>query len=51
MLSERDLQLLTAFVDGELTRRERKVVLRLLHRSSQARSVLQELQECMKYLR
>jgi hypothetical protein len=45
MLSERNLQLLTAFVDGELTRRERKLVMRLLNRSSQARSVLQELQE------
>lgn len=45
MLSERNLQLLTAFVDGELTRRQRKLVMRLLNRSSQARSVLQELQE------
>ena len=45
MLSERDLQLLTAFVDGELTKRQRKVVLRLLHRSSEARSVLQDFQE------
>ena len=51
MLTERDLELLTAFVDGELTRRERKAVLRLVHRSSQARSVLQELQECAHRLR
>ncbi len=51
MLSERNLQLLTAFVDGEMTRRQRKLALRLLHRSSQARSVLQELQEGAHRLR
>lgn len=45
MLSDAHLQLLTAFVDGELSRRQRKAVLRLLHRSSEARSVLSELQE------
>jgi hypothetical protein len=45
MLSERDLELLSAFVDGELSRRERKAVLRLLNRSSEARSVLQDFQE------
>jgi hypothetical protein len=45
MLSEKDLELLTAFVDGEMTRRQRKAALRLLHRSSEARSVLQDFQE------
>jgi anti-sigma factor RsiW len=51
MLSEHDLELLTAFVDGELTRRQRKAVLRLLHRSSEARSVLQDFQENAHRLR
>jgi hypothetical protein len=45
MLSDRHLELLTAFVDGELTRRQRKSVLRLLYQSSEARSVLQDFQE------
>jgi hypothetical protein len=45
MLSEKDLELLSAFVDGELSRRERKAVLRLLNGSSEARSVLQDFQE------
>ena len=45
MLSEYDKELLTAFVDGELTRRQRKSVLRLLHESSEARSFLRDLQE------
>lgn len=44
-MKDRHLQLLTAFVDGELSQRERKVVLRLLHGSSEARTVLQQLQE------
>jgi hypothetical protein len=51
MLSEQNLELLTAFVDGELTRRQRKAVLRLLHRSSQARSILREFQENAHRLR
>lgn len=45
MLSEYDKELLTAFVDGEMSRRQRKAVLRLLHQSSEARAFLQELQE------
>src|SRR5437588_8683452 len=45
MLSEHGLELLTAFTDGELTRRQRKTVLSLLHRSSEARSILRELQK------
>ena len=44
-LSDRNLQLLTAFVDGQLSNRERKATLRLLHRSSEARAMLGELQE------
>jgi hypothetical protein len=51
MLAERHLELLTAFVDGELTRRQRKAVLRLLHQSSEARSILQDLQEAAHRLR
>lgn len=51
MLSDAQLQLLTAFVDGELSRRQRKAVLRLLHRSSEARSLLGELQENAHFLK
>jgi hypothetical protein len=51
MLSERCLELLTAYVDGELTRRQRKAALRLLHQSSEARSILQDLQENAHKLR
>jgi hypothetical protein len=51
MLSESHLELLTAFVDGELTRRQRKAVLRLLHLSSEARAVLRDLQEIAHRLR
>lgn len=45
MLSEYDKELLTAFVDGEMTRRQRTTVLALLHQSSEARAFLRELQE------
>src|SRR5437016_5851855 len=51
MLSEQHLQLLTTFVDGELSRRQRQAVMKLLHDSSDARSVLQELQEAAHRLR
>jgi hypothetical protein len=51
MLSDRHLELLTAFVDGELTHRQRKSVLRLLYQSSEARSVLQDFQENAHRLR
>src|SRR5688500_8482264 len=44
MLSERDLQLLTAHVDGELSPRQRRHVDRLLARSEEARYVLRRLQ-------
>ncbi|HZZ81783.1 MAG TPA: zf-HC2 domain-containing protein [Gemmataceae bacterium] len=45
MLSEQVTQLLTAFVDGELTPRERAEVVRLLEKSSEAREMLRQLQE------
>jgi negative regulator of sigma E activity len=38
-------ELLTAFIDGELTRRERIDVLRLLNKSSDARGMLWQLQQ------
>src|SRR5262245_29890311 len=44
MLPERYSQLLTAFVDGELSQRQRKAVLRLLRRSAEARALLRQLQ-------
>jgi hypothetical protein len=43
MLSDRTYQLLTAYVDGELSARQRKAVQRLLHRSAEARTLLQQL--------
>jgi hypothetical protein len=45
MLSDQVIELLTAFVDGELSQRQRKAVMRLLHRSSEAREILRQLQE------
>jgi hypothetical protein len=45
MLSDQVTQLLTAFVDGELSQRQRKAVMRVLHKSSEAREVLRQLQE------
>ncbi len=45
MLSDQVTQLLTAFVDGELSQRQRKAVMRVLHKSSEAREVLRHLQE------
>jgi hypothetical protein len=45
MLTDQVTQLLAAFVDGELTQRQRKAVLRLLNRSSEARELLRQLQE------
>jgi hypothetical protein len=45
MLSDQEMQLLTAFVDGELTQRQRKVAMRLLEKSSEARALLKQLQE------
>ncbi len=45
MLSERQCELISAFLDGEVTPRQRQVVLRLLRQSSEARALLQRLQE------
>src|SRR5271170_1857138 len=45
MLSDQVTRLLTAFVDGELSQRQRKAVMRVLHKSSEAREVLRQLQE------
>jgi hypothetical protein len=44
MLSDQVMQLLTAFVDGELSQRQRKAVMRLLEKSSEAREILKQLQ-------
>jgi hypothetical protein len=51
MLLDRYRQLLTAYVDGELTDRQRRHVARLLRRSSEARRLLQQLQEDAQALR
>jgi hypothetical protein len=45
MLSDQLRQLLTAYVDGELTNRQRRAVQRLLRRSAEARTLLRKLQE------
>jgi hypothetical protein len=45
MLSEDKVQLLTAYVDGELSPRQRQAALRLLYQSSEARELLGQLQE------
>jgi hypothetical protein len=42
---------LTAFVDGEVSARQRKAVQRLLHESADARALLQQFQENAKRLR
>lgn len=44
MLRDRYRQLVTAFVDGELSSRQRRQVTRLLSRSPEARQLLQQLQ-------
>jgi hypothetical protein len=43
MLADEVIQLLTAYVDGELTQRQRKAVGRLLHGSPEARALLAQL--------
>lgn len=45
MLSEENIELLTAYVDGELTSRQREEVLRLINKSAEARELLRQLQE------
>ncbi len=44
MLPPRSQELLTAFVDGELTARQARLVARLLRRSGEARQLLEKLQ-------
>ncbi len=51
MLPERCRQLLTAYVDGELTARQRRAVFRLLRRSREARHLLRHLQTDSRTLR
>jgi hypothetical protein len=51
MLSDRFCQLLTAFVDGELSSRQRRHVARLLSRSPEARQLLKQLQADAHLLR
>lgn len=45
MLSDRDSELVTALLDGELGARQRKAALRLVRRSPEARRLLKQLQE------
>jgi hypothetical protein len=50
-LSDRDYQLLTAYVDGELSARQRRMVLRLLRRLPSARTLLRHLEQDSQELR
>jgi hypothetical protein len=45
MLSDESIQLITAYVDGELTSRQRDEVMRLLNKSAEARELLKQLLE------
>jgi hypothetical protein len=45
MLPDQVRQLLSAYVDGEVSNRQRKAVFRLLRRSAEARALLRRLQE------
>src|SRR5689334_2153121 len=51
MLSDRLSQLLTAYIDGELSARQRKAVQRLLHRSAEARALVRQMEEDARLLR
>src|SRR4030081_2544005 len=51
MLPDRYRQLVTAFVDGELSARQRRAALRLLNRSPDARDLLRKLQGDARTLR
>jgi hypothetical protein len=51
MLAEHHRQLLTAYVDGELSARQKRQVLKLLRRSAEARRLLQRLQADSQELR
>src|SRR4051812_11876856 len=45
MLAEKELELLTAYVDGELSARRQRLVLKLLRKSPEARAFLGKLQQ------
>ncbi len=51
MISDQLRQLLTAYVDGELTNRQRKAALRLVRRSPEARGLLAKLEADAERLR
>lgn len=51
MLLDRYRRLLTAYIDGELSSRQRRHVVRLLHRSEEARQLLQQLKADARALR
>src|SRR5262249_30056386 len=51
MLRARHRELLPAYVDGELSNRQRRQFLRLLHRSPEARVLLRQMQRDAKALR
>jgi hypothetical protein len=51
MLPELDRQLLTAYVDGELSARQMRLVLKLLRRSAEARELLNQLQDHARIVR
>ncbi len=51
MLSEQYQQLLTAYVDGELSSRQTKLCSKLLRRSPEARKLLRQLQADSRELR
>jgi hypothetical protein len=51
MLPDRDRQILTAYVDGELSARQRRHAERLLRESEEARALLRQLQEDADALR
>jgi anti-sigma factor RsiW len=51
MLNERVTQLLTAYIDGELSSRKRRAVDRLLRKSPEARNLLNKMQQDSMILR
>jgi anti-sigma factor RsiW len=51
MLSEQYRELLTAYVDGELSARQRRSLQKLLRRSKEARALLQKMQSDSDELR
>jgi anti-sigma factor RsiW len=51
MLPERLTQLLTAYIDGELSTRQRRSVTRLLRKSPEARKLYQEMRQDSMILR